>query len=164
MNIVYLILGGNKGDKLKNLQRAILELEARVGPVLKKSGIYITAAWGNLDQPDFFNQVVCLQTELSPQELLHQSLKIEEELGRIRNHQKWMERTLDIDILFFNDKIIETDNLNIPHPFIQDRKFVLVPMAEIAPGLIHPVYNKSIELLLAECKDELEVKINHHTF
>lgn len=158
MNTAYLILGGNKGDKLKNLQIAIEQLEKKAGRVLKKSDIYVTAAWGNTDQPDFFNQVVCLQTELSAQELLNQLLKIEEEAGRIRGHQKWMERTMDIDILFFNDSIIKTDNLTIPHPYIQDRKFVLIPMAELAPELVHPVFKKSIETLLHECKDELEVK------
>lgn len=164
MNLVYLILGGNKGDKLKNLQFAIEQLEKKAGRILKKSDIYVTAAWGNPDQPDFFNQVVCLQTELSAQELLSQLLKIEEELGRIRGHQKWVERTMDIDILFFNDSIIKTDNLTIPHPYIQDRKFVLIPMAELAPEFIHPELNKNIETLLDECKDELEVKKKQHPF
>lgn len=164
MNIAYLILGGNKGDKLKNLQVAIEQLEKKAGRVLKKSDIYVTAAWGNTDQPDFFNQVVCLQTELSAHELLNQLLKIEEESGRIRDAQKWMERTLDIDILFFNDSIIKTDNLTIPHPYIQDRKFVLIPMAEVAPEFMHPELNKNIKTLLDECKDELEVKKKQQTF
>ena len=157
MNTAYLILGGNKGDKIKNLQLAIKHLETRAGAVLKKSDIYVTSAWGNPDQPDFVNQVVCLETTLSAHELLNQLLKIEEELGRIRDHQKWMERTMDIDILFFNDDVIETDVLKIPHPFIQERKFVLIPMAELAPKLMHPLLNKTIEMLLFECKDEFEV-------
>lgn len=158
MNIAYLILGGNKGDKLQNLKNAIDQLEKKVGTVLKKSDIYATAAWGNTDQPDFFNQVLLLQTDLSAPDLLAKLLQIEKELGRVRDHQKWMERTMDIDILFFNDSIIETENLKIPHPFIQDRKFVLVPIAQLAPQLIHPVLKKNMETLLDECKDELKVE------
>lgn len=157
MNLAYLILGGNKGDKFKNLQIAIKHIETWLGTVVKKSDIYVTAAWGNHDQPDFANQVICLQTNLPAQELLNELLRIEEELGRVRDHQKWMERTMDIDVLFFNDEIIDTDVLKIPHPFIQERKFVLVPMAELAPKFRHPILKKSIETLLAECKDELEV-------
>lgn len=158
MNTAYLILGGNKGDKLQNLQQAILLLGSKVGTITKKSDIFVTAAWGNTNQPDFFNQAICIETLLSPKELLKEIISIEQTLGRIRSHEKWMERTMDIDILFYNDAIIDTEDLKIPHPFIQERKFVLVPMEQLSPGLIHPILKKNIRTLLFECADELDVK------
>ena len=157
MNIAYLILGGNKGDKINNLQSALKLIENRVGKTIQKSDVYATKAWGNPNQPDFINQVICLQTNLTPVDLLKQLLLIERKLGRVRTDEKWMERTMDIDILFFNNEIINTADLKIPHPYIQERKFVLIPLAQIAKGLIHPVFNKSIETLLLECSDKLEV-------
>ncbi len=161
MNIAYLILGGNKGDKMQNLQSALRLIEVRVGEIQKKSGIYSTKAWGNLNQPDFINQVVCIETKLKAEELLNKLLNIEEELGRTRSEQKWMERTMDIDVLFYNSDIINTANLTIPHPYIKDRKFVLIPLVEIADDFIHPVLNKSIADLLNECEDNLEVIMVH---
>lgn len=158
MNTAYLILGGNKGDKLQHLQQALLLLERRVGTILKKSDIFVTAAWGNTDQPDFFNQAICIKTLLSPHDLLKEIISIEESLGRIRTHEKWMERTMDIDILFYNDGIIDTLDLKIPHPFIQERKFVLIPMQQLSPMLIHPIIKKNIQTLLFECSDDLDVK------
>lgn len=158
MNTAYLILGGNKGDKMQNLQQAILLLESHVGTITKKSDIFVTAAWGNTNQPDFFNQAICIETQLSPKELLKAIISIEQTLGRIRSHEKWMERTMDIDILFYNNEIIDTENLKIPHPFIQERKFVLVPMEQLSPTMIHPIFKKNIRTLLSECDDELEVK------
>lgn len=158
MNTAYLILGGNKGDKLRNLQQAIFLLEKEVGAINMKSDIFITAAWGNTNQPDFFNQAVRLETHLSPHDLLKKIISIEEGLGRVRNHEKWMERTMDIDILFYNDEIIDTEDLKIPHPYIQERKFVLIPLEQLSPAFIHPILKKNIQTLLSECADELEVK------
>lgn len=158
MNTVYLLLGGNKGDKLNNLKAAMHLLETKVGQIKKRSDIFITAAWGNTDQPDFVNQAICIETALSANELLQHTLSIEEALGRIRGEKKWEERTIDIDILFYNDDIIDTFHLKIPHPYIQERKFVLVPMEQIAPGLTHPQLKKDIKTLLLECSDDLEVK------
>ena len=157
MNTAYLMLGGNKGDKLQNLQQALLLLEKKVGTITKRSDIFVTAAWGNTDQPDFFNQAICMETALSPQDLLNNIISIEESLGRIRSHEKWMERTMDIDILFYNDEIIDTEHLKIPHPFIHQRKFVLIPMEQLSPALIHPIIKKNIKTLLSECADTLEV-------
>jgi 2-amino-4-hydroxy-6-hydroxymethyldihydropteridine diphosphokinase len=162
MNTAYLLLGGNKGNKLKNLQQAIEFITLKVGVIVNKSDVFVTAAWGNLNQPDFINQAISLHTSLSAADLLEQILIIEGQLGRIRSHEKWMERTMDIDILFYNDEIIDTPNLKIPHPFIQERKFALVPMAQIACGLIHPLLKKSIAQLTDECNDPLEVKALKH--
>lgn len=157
MNTAYLILGGNKGNKLQNLQMAIQLITEKAGVITEKSDIFATGAWGKTDQPDFLNQALCLHTPLTAADLLLKLISIEQLLGRVRGDQKWTERTIDIDILFYNNDIINTSDLKIPHPFIQDRRFVLVPMAQLAPLLIHPVLKKNIETLLSECTDELEV-------
>jgi 2-amino-4-hydroxy-6-hydroxymethyldihydropteridine diphosphokinase len=157
MNTVYLLLGGNKGDKLQNLQQAIQLLKEQVGNITKCSDIYVTAAWGNTNQPDFYNQAVCLETTLPASNLLKQTISIEESLGRIRTEKKWEQRTMDIDILFYNDEIIDSPNLKIPHPYIQERKFVLIPMEQIAPDLLHPIFKKDVKTLLFDCNDILEV-------
>lgn len=157
MNTAYIILGSNKGDKLYNLQQAIKLIEEKAGTIKKLSDIFVTAAWGNTEQPDFYNQALCLQTLRSAPDLLNALLSIEKTLGRVRDQQKWMERTMDIDILFFNNSIINGKDLTIPHPFIQERKFVLVPMAKLEPRLIHPVLQKSIKTLLSECRDKLKI-------
>ncbi len=159
MNKAYLILGGNQGNKNQNLKNAIQLIEARIGEITKKSGIYLTKAWGNMSQPDFYNQALSVETNLSATELLTKLLAIEKELGRTRTNEKWQERIMDIDILFFNDDIINEPNLKIPHPYVQERRFVLIPMNEIAKEHIHPFLNKSIETLLNECMDELKVSL-----
>ncbi|MEO7536374.1 MAG: 2-amino-4-hydroxy-6-hydroxymethyldihydropteridine diphosphokinase, partial [Ferruginibacter sp.] len=121
------------------------------------SGIYRTAAWGNTDQPDFLNQVIIADTKLNASETLQQILSIEKLMGRIRTTRN-APRTIDIDILFFNKEIISEKNLTVPHPEIPNRRFVLVPLNELSPDLRHPVLNKSIHVLLAECADPLNVK------
>ncbi len=157
MNTAYLILGGNKGNVLDNLQQAVQLITEKVGVIAEKSDVFVTAAWGNTNQPEFLNQAVCIQTPLTSADLLKELIAIEQVLGRIRNQQKWMERTMDIDILFYNDDSIDTPDLKIPHPFIQERRFVLIPMAQIAPLLVHPVLKKTIKTLLSDCMDELKV-------
>jgi 2-amino-4-hydroxy-6-hydroxymethyldihydropteridine diphosphokinase len=160
MSISYLLLGSNLGDRELLLQQAAFQISKLVGPVIHKSDIFITKAWGNTNQADFYNQAICIETKLDPNALLSTILKIEEALGRKRN-EKWEARTIDIDILFFNEEIINTSHLTIPHPFIQERKFVLAPLCQIAPQIIHPLFKKSIEELLVNCKDPLTVEILH---
>jgi 2-amino-4-hydroxy-6-hydroxymethyldihydropteridine diphosphokinase len=157
MNKVFLLIGGNIGDRLQNLHQAIDGLSAVCGPIIQQSAVYETAAWGITDQAAFLNQALLLTTSLPPQELITTILSVEEEMGR-RRMEKFGPRVIDIDILFFNDEIINEPNLIVPHPQLQNRRFALAPMHEIAPALVHPVLHKTIEQLLKECPDELEVR------
>lgn len=158
MNEIYLLTGGNLGDRLLHLQQAAARLEHTVGPIVEKSSIYETAAWGFTGQGPFLNQVLYMQTALDPTSLLSQILAIELELGRKRV-QKMGPRVIDIDILFYGNEIINTPDLIVPHPRMADRRFVLTPLHEIAPQLLHPVFHKTIELLLQECSDPLAVNL-----
>ncbi|MBX2962474.1 MAG: 2-amino-4-hydroxy-6-hydroxymethyldihydropteridine diphosphokinase [Cyclobacteriaceae bacterium] len=157
MAIVHLLLGTNLGNKEENLHTAIGQIGRQTGEIITVSSIYRTAAWGKTDQPDFFNQVMVINTDLSPQELLSFIHEIEQNLGRIRA-EKWGSRSMDIDILFWDDLIVNDSELIIPHPGIPQRKFTLVPLLEVSPDLIHPGLQKSIRQLLAECIDPLPVE------
>jgi len=155
---VYLLLGGNLGDRKKNILSAINLIEQKIGSVSKRSSCYETAPWGFTDQPNFYNIALEVQTDLLPRQVLKENLYIEQELGRTRVPGKqWKERLIDIDILFFGDQIIQEENLKIPHPFLHERKFVLEPMKEIAGFFVHPVLNKTIEELAEDCNDNLKV-------
>jgi 2-amino-4-hydroxy-6-hydroxymethyldihydropteridine diphosphokinase len=156
-NRAYLLTGGNMGNRAGYLHDASVNISSSCGEILKKSAMYETAAWGKTDQPNFFNQVLFIETVLSADDLMKQILLTEEKMGRIRN-EKYGVRIIDIDILFFNDEIINTPNLIIPHPEIQNRRFALAPMNEIAPEFIHPIFLKNISTLLKECGDKLDVK------
>src|SRR4026208_2624091 len=130
MNKAYLLLGGNIGNRPANLKKAKHLLENQVGKIVKYSRIYETASWGNTDQPDFLNQVLLIETKLAPAKIMEQILLIEKTIGRVRS-EKNASRVIDIDILFFNDEVIETKNIIIPHPEIQNRNFVLYPLNEL---------------------------------
>ncbi len=138
------------------LQQAVSLLSAHCGTIVQQSGTYQTAAWGITDQPAFLNKVVHLQTTLTPTELLAEIHDIETALGRQRD-LKWGQRTLDIDILLYNSEVIQVPDLIIPHPYMQERRFTLIPLAEIASGYMHPKLHKTITELLAICPDKLEV-------
>jgi len=145
---VFLLLGSNIGDRALFLQQAITEIEKQVGPVLKASTVHQTLAWGKTDEPDYLNQILEVETLLTAQAVLHTILGIEKQLGRERI-VKWGSRTIDIDILFYGDDVISEDDLIVPHPQLQNRKFTLEPLNEIAPDFIHPVLNLSIAELNA---------------
>jgi len=157
MFTAYLSIGGNLGDRLTNLKRCVELIIKNIGVIKEKSSVYETNAWGNENQPDFLNIVVSVETVLDPYELLEQIHNIELKLGRNRL-QHWGQRTIDIDILFYDQMVINIDNLTIPHPFIQERMFVLEPLNEIFPKFIHPILKKSVKELYKECKDKLSVR------
>lgn len=153
---VFLLLGTNMGDRNKNLVDAIVAINQDVGKVRKQSSVYQTAAWGKTDQEPFYNQVIELETSLAPHRLLDALLSIEQKKGRKRTHL-WGERIIDIDILFYDDEIIETSDLIVPHPQLVYRRFTLVPLNEIASDFIHPIFQKKVSELLKDCRDELSV-------
>ena len=157
MNKAYLLTGSNMGDRLSNLTTAIHAITKNCGEIITQSSIYQTAAWGNENQPDFLNQAILIDTRLKPLELLQVLLSIEKKIGRIRN-KKNDPRTIDIDVLFYNDLILDTAELQVPHPRLHLRRFVLVPLNEVAPHLIHPVLHQPIQELLNKCPDKLNVK------
>ena len=156
MNRIYLLLGSNLGEPIKQLSKAKSFITSKIGPIIRSSSLYVTKAWGNTRQPDFINQVIIINTELTPEKLMDTILKIEASLGRIRK-QKNDPRTIDIDILFYNKLILQSKNLVIPHPLMQARNFVLYPLNELSPNFVHPIFNKSIHQLLLTCQDTLTV-------
>lgn len=157
---LVLLLGSNLGDRLEFLSRAIHHLQESVGTITKISSVYETAAWGHTDQEAFLNQVIEIQTELLPEKVLHQTQKIEKQLGRV-HIGKWGPRVIDIDLLFHDRHIQNAPELILPHPQLHLRRFTLMPLAEILPDLIHPTLRKSVYELLMSCPDKLEVKIYH---
>ena len=153
----YILIGGNIGDRFSNLQTAKELINKQSGTIIKESSVYQTAAWGLKEQPDFLNQVLILSTTLNPETLLRSLLSVEETMGRKRSI-KFGPRIIDLDILLINDFLIESEFLTVPHPALQQRKFALIPLNEVAPDLLHPVENKTINQLLTECNDELVVQ------
>jgi 2-amino-4-hydroxy-6-hydroxymethyldihydropteridine diphosphokinase len=157
MEEAYLLLGSNLGDSKKYISDAVEEISKQLGVVTGLSSLYQTASWGKTDQPDFINQVVRIETNLNPQQLLKNILVIEKTLGRERL-EKWGSRTIDIDLLFFGNEIIESEELTVPHPFLHQRRFTLMPLVELNPALVHPVFNETVEALNRKLEDNLPVK------
>jgi 2-amino-4-hydroxy-6-hydroxymethyldihydropteridine diphosphokinase len=157
MNSVYLLIGGNLGNRVENLDLAKSFINNKLGKIIKISSIYETAAWGITEQPDFLNQVLRVTSKLPAQKIMQIILSIENKMGRVRT-QKNASRIIDIDILFYNNEIINETGLTVPHPEIRNRKFALVPLNEIAPHFVHPLLQLSMKHLLSISKDKLEVK------
>jgi 2-amino-4-hydroxy-6-hydroxymethyldihydropteridine diphosphokinase len=149
-------LGSNSGDRKGNLSLAIQKIEKISGRITGKSSLYKTAAWGITEQPSFYNIILIIQTSLPPPQLIASFLGIEESMGRIRM-KKWEQRIIDIDILFYEDLVLSSAALVIPHPELEKRRFVLEPLAEIVPEYNHPLLKKNIKQLLSDCRDDLEV-------
>jgi 2-amino-4-hydroxy-6-hydroxymethyldihydropteridine diphosphokinase len=156
MNTCYILLGSNIENRRAYLNEAKNKLSL-VLEIIQASSIYETSAWGNENQSNYYNQVLAFKTNKSPIELLRFCLATEKVMGRVRS-EKWADRIIDIDILYYNNEIIVTNDLKIPHPLIQERRFVLTPLVEIAPNILHPIWNKNNQQLLNDCKDQLEVK------
>lgn len=156
-NQAIILLGTNLGQKKRNLLEAINSLSA-YNELYAFSKVYETMAWGLTDQDSFLNQVLVLKTNLQPIDLLHFCQNIENKMGRVRK-QKWGERIIDIDILYYNQQIIDIEKLQIPHPFLHERRFTLVPLVEIMPNFIHPILLKTQQELLQNCSDSGEVKL-----
>jgi 2-amino-4-hydroxy-6-hydroxymethyldihydropteridine diphosphokinase len=156
MNKTYLLLGSNMGNSRQQLVKAQKHIEQKIGEIVRYSGVYQTAAWGNTKQPDFINQVIIINTIFTAAQTMQTILSIEKMMGRIRT-KKNAPRIIDIDILFFNKEVINTKNLVLPHPQLQNRNFVLIPLNQLSPNLKHPVLNKTIHQLLRICPDELTV-------
>lgn len=151
MNIAYIAFGTNVGNREENINVALKMMEDRGLKIIKTSKIYVTEPYGYKDQPEFLNGAVEVETSLSCRELLNVLLNIEKDMGRVR-HFKWGPRNIDLDIIFYNDEVIDEPDLKVPHPDMQNRDFVLKPLCDLNPNFVHPVFKKTVKTLLEELK------------
>jgi len=158
MKKVFLGIGTNLGNRESNLKEAVARIEEYIGPIMKSSSVYETEPWGFKTENEFLNMVVKVETKLTPSGLLGRILMIESLSGRVRGDKQYTSRVIDIDLLLYENMIIDEESLKIPHPLMHERRFVLVPLCEIESQMIHPVLNKSIASLLESCKDKSKVK------
>lgn len=157
MNEAILLLGGNEGNRRENLKSSIAQIEEKIGRIQKRSSVYESDPWGFEAENRFLNQVVAVETALTPEALLREIHEIEISLGRKRSETGYASRTVDIDILFYNDAVVDLPNLQIPHPRLHERAFTLAPLCEILPEKRHPVLQKTIAALRQECPDRMKV-------
>jgi 2-amino-4-hydroxy-6-hydroxymethyldihydropteridine diphosphokinase len=158
MKKAFLSIGTNLGDRKNNLENAARRIEESIGHILTSSSVYETEPWGFQSEYEFLNMVLKVETDLTPSGLLGRILMIESQIGRSRRDKQYSSRIIDIDLLLYNDLIINEINLKIPHPLMHERKFVLVPLCEIAPEMIHPILKMSFTSLLKSCKDKSNVE------
>lgn len=154
---IYLLLGSNLGNRMIYLERARQKITRLIGHPEAVSSVFETEPWGFTHQTNFLNQLVIAVTPLQPDEAMEKIHRIEQQLGRTREDKQFTARIIDIDILFYDKKIITTGNLVIPHPLLEKRRFALEPLAEVEPGLVHPVHKKTVARLLEECDDRMKV-------
>ncbi len=163
MNVAYLCLGGNIGDRKLYLNNAIELISQQIGSVIIASAIYETEAWGDTKQQTYLNCCIKITTQFTSTKLINQLLKIEKQLGRVRDvTNQYQARTIDLDILFFNEEVKKSTKLILPHPRLHLRKFVLMPLAQIAPNLMHPMLQHTIAILLKQCPDTSNVILHTH--
>jgi 2-amino-4-hydroxy-6-hydroxymethyldihydropteridine diphosphokinase len=156
--LYYLLLGSNLGDRLAIMQQAETLITEQLGGIKERSHYYETAAWGDIAQPPYYNQAICVSSKLAPHDALNRILSIETQLGRTRtSEKKWASRTIDIDILLIDDLIIDSPKLSVPHPQLPNRSFALLPLIEIAGEIVHPVLQLELDDVYEQCTDELEV-------
>lgn len=154
---VFILLGGNVGDKAKIFEETRKLIGERIGLITKLSSVYITEPWG-FESELFWNQAIIAESTLDPLEILHQTKLIETEMGRIRKSEHYEARIIDIDLLFYDDLKLNTPNLTLPHPKMEERRFVLVPLNEIAPDKRHPISGMKVQEMLRLCPDSLKVE------
>ncbi len=159
MSRAILLLGGNKGNRANLLAEAFNLIEKKIGRIIKSSSVYETEPWGFSSDLPFLNKVVIVESGLSPNEILNEIQKIETTLGRERNSQGYESRTMDVDILFYDDLTVNESDLIIPHPRLHQRRFTLLPLAEIAGEYVHPVLNERLDVLAKECSDTSRVEL-----
>lgn len=157
MHEIFLLIGGNLGNRLLNISKAIVSINKQIGKITQRSGIYETEPWGFDHEKPFYNMVVVCESALTPREVLSSIHSIEHKLGRVRNLKGYEGRIIDIDILFYNHLIMKEPDLIIPHPELHKRLFTLIPLMEINAGFIHPAFNKSIKSLYEDCPDNKSV-------
>jgi len=157
MHSIIILLGSNQGNSKDLIIKAEQLLQAKLGKCINASSIYESEAWGFQSETNFLNKVLAIETKLKPNEILRISLDIENELGRKRNTNGYSSRTMDIDLLFYDNQIIEENDLEIPHPRLHLRRFALAPLAEILPDFIHPKLRKTIHELLDSCTDNSNI-------
>ena len=154
MSAIYISLGGDLGDPIQQQEKAIKMIGDRIGRVDQRSSFYETEAWGVERKTPFINSAVSVRSDLSPDQVMVALLRIEVELGRIRDGERYGRRLIDLDLLYYNDRILNSSDLQLPHPRSHLRRFVLEPLVEIAPDFVDPLFGKSISEMLSECSDK----------